>query len=276
MQESTNDMPLEERFAFGQNWSKFIANLSPEQIGDARSSILARFPDGLEGKTFLDIGCGSGLFSLAARDLGARVVSFDFDPNSVECARYLKERFHPGDDSWEIFQGSVLNDAAMADLGRFDIVYSWGVLHHTGEMWHAMENAVSRVAPGGSLFIAIYNDQGGYSELWRAIKKLYVKSPEWARTLLCLMTFFFYEGRSLLIQIARLRNPFKYLMNRRQQRGMSIWTDVRDWVGGYPFEVAKPEAIFEYCRNRGFELDWLKTNGGGIACNEYVFKKKTV
>lgn len=274
MQNNSQEISLKERFAFGKNWVEFISSLHQDQIDDAKASILARFPDGLEGKTFLDIGCGSGLFSLAARTLGAKVVSFDFDPNSVECAQSLRERFYPGGNGWEIFQESVLDDAAMAQLGRFDVVYSWGVLHHTGELWHAMENAAARVAPGGDFFIAIYNDQGGYSDLWKAVKKIYVKSPEWVRFILCLLTILFYEGRSFFIQILRLRNPIKYLMNRKQQRGMSIWTDVRDWVGGYPFEVAMPEQVFEYCRERGFELVWLKTNRGGIACNEYVFKRK--
>ncbi|WP_285905641.1 class I SAM-dependent methyltransferase [Pseudodesulfovibrio pelocollis] len=171
MNREIREVPLEERFDFGSNWSKFLSKISEEQIVEATGSLLARFPEGLSGSNFLDIGCGSGLFSLAAKKLGASVVSFDFDPKSVGCARQLKQRFYPEDDSWQICQASVLDATAMDGLGKFDVVYCWGVLHHTGDMWSAMENAVARVASGGKLFLAIYNDQGGYSELWRVVKK---------------------------------------------------------------------------------------------------------
>lgn len=274
MERQHKETPLEERFAFGKNWAEYLTNLSEEKMRDARESLQKRFPEGLEGKTFLDIGCGSGLFSLGARELGAKVLSFDFDPDSVSCAKGLKKKYFPDDEDWEVFQGSVLDSELMDGLGQFDVVYSWGVLHHTGDMWQAMENAIARVAPEGAFYIAIYNDQGGYSDLWRGVKKTYVKSPEWVRFVLCLLTVIFYEGRSLLIQLVRLRNPIKHLMTRKQARGMSLWIDARDWVGGYPFEVAMPEEIFEFSRDRGFVLEWLRTNRGGIACNEYLFKKK--
>ncbi len=186
-----HDVPLDERFAFGKNWADFLKKLTPERIEAAKKFFRESFPEGLEGKAFLDIGCGSGLFSLCAKELGAKVMSFDFDPDSVACTKDLKARFYAGDEDWDIFEGSVLDDGMMDKLGTFDVVYTWGVLHHTGEMWHAIENAADRVADNGTLYIAIYNDQGGYSKLWRAVKKTYVKSPNWFRTIMCAMTFLF-------------------------------------------------------------------------------------
>ena len=114
----------------------------------------------LDGRSFLDIGSGSGLSSLAARRLGARVHSFDFDPQSVACTKELRRRYFPSDTDWIVERDSVLDTARMRALGTFDIVYSWGVLHHTGRMWDALENAAIPVAPGGKLFVAIYNDTG--------------------------------------------------------------------------------------------------------------------
>ncbi len=264
---------LEDRFQFGRNWSDFLEKMDSQRIREAEESLVAYLGPDLSGLKFLDIGCGSGLFSLAARNLGADVTSFDFDPYSVACAEKLREKYHPDDDRWEVRQGSVLDKNLMESLGKFNVVYSWGVLHHTGRMWEALDNAVEVVADVGRLFISIYNDQGGYSDLWKRIKRTYVKSPRWLRFLLCLGVLVFMETRYTLIQLVRLRNPVRMYRARTQGRGMSLWNDLKDWVGGYPFEVAKPEEIFDFCRDRGFELLRLKTNGGGIACNEFLFRK---
>src|SRR5262245_45349652 len=122
-----------ERFAFGKNWQEFLRIIDETRIRQAEDSLAVMLREStLVGKSFLDIGCGSGLFSLAARRLGARVHSFDFDADSVACADELRRRYFQGDPQWTIEQGSVLDSHYMSALGNFDIVYSWGVLHHTG------------------------------------------------------------------------------------------------------------------------------------------------
>src|ERR1044072_8739280 len=172
-----------ERFEFGQNWSQFLASVDAERIQRAEQSLKEMLEvDSLAGKTFLDIGSGSGLVSLAARRLGARVHSFDFDPKSVACTRQLKKTYFDGDDSWKIEEGSALDGDYVKSLGQFDVVYSWGVLHHTGDLWTAMENAQARVAPGGKFFIALYNDTGSQSARWFWIKKTYCGLPEILKT----------------------------------------------------------------------------------------------
>lgn len=136
--------------------------------------------------------------------------------------------------------------------------------------------AGSLVADGGRIFIAIYNNQGGASRRWASLKSLYNRSPRPVRWLLVLGVGFFFEVRSALIRLCRLQNPlpFKDWAKRREDRGMSVWHDLVDWVGGYPFEVAKPEEIFNFFKKRGFILTQLKTCGGGLGCNEYVFVKR--
>ena len=156
-----------ERFKFGENWKKFMDSMSEERAAEAVSSLrkmLGR--NSLEGQSFIDIGSGSGLFSLAARRLGATVTSFDYDSDSFGCTNEMRARYAANDPKWKVMQGSVLDTTFMKSLGQYDIVYSWGVLHHTGAMWDAINNAAALVKPNGQFFIAIYNDQGAWSGRW--------------------------------------------------------------------------------------------------------------
>jgi SAM-dependent methyltransferase len=232
----------------------------------------------LDGRSFLDIGCGSGLFSLAALRLGAeRVHSLDFDPASVACARELRRRYAPDDERWTVGPGSALDRDHLASLGSFDIVYSWGVLHHTGAMWEAIDNATIPVAPGGMLFISIYNDQGLRSRIWTQIKRGYNKLPPRLQTPYVVAVMAPREALSFAARTARGR-PQSYIQvwrEYRRVRGMSRWHDLVDWVGGYPFEVASPEAVFHFLRDRGFTLRRMTTCRGGLGCNQFVLVRET-
>ena len=266
-----------DRFEFGKNWQTFLRSVDEPRIAAAEASLLAmlRCPD-LAGRTFLDIGCGSGLFSLAARRQGARVHSFDYDADSVSCTREIRRRFAPDDAEWTIEQGSVLDPEYMTALGTFDVVYSWGVLHHTGRMWEAVDAACRAVRPAGGLFIALYNDLGTKSQRWRRIKRLYNRLPRPCRPLLTAATIAPEEAKTLgrLILAGR---PLAYLKlwTDHGVRGMNRWRDAVDWVGGYPYEVATPEAVFDFCQARGFTLKSLKCGGVGLGCNEFVFDRTT-
>lgn len=263
-----------ERFEFGKNWAWFLQTLNDQKIADATRSLQDMLQvTSLEGRSFLDIGSGSGLFSLAARRLGARVYSFDYDPQSVACTSELRQRYFPGDQVWTVEAGSALDRDYVSSLGEFDIVYSWGVLHHTGDMWRALANAAIPVAANGKLFIAIYNDQGTASRRWTKVKKLYNQLPDHLRFLVLWPSFLVLKWRSLVKDTLRGK-PLQSLRYRGDNvRGMSFWQDLVDWVGGYPFEVAKPEQIFDFYRERGFSLMRLRTCAGNLGCNEFVFEK---
>ncbi len=260
-----------ERFEFGKNWSRFLARLDETSICEAEESLKRMLEvKELSGKSFLDIGSGSGLFSLAARRLGARVHSFDFDPQSVACAAELRNRYFQNDINWRVEEGSALDREYLRSLGKFDTVYSWGVLHHTGQMWRALENVHHLVADGGKLFIAIYNE----SSRWKTIKKAYNQLPNPLKGPFTILVMAPGEikaiGRSLLT--CNLKHYLKS-WTHYNKRGMNRWHDMVDWVGGYPYEVATPEEIFEFFKARGFSLDKIACGRVGLGCNEFVFSK---
>lgn len=259
------------RFGFGKNWQQFSALVSEERIAKAVQSLKTMLAcESLQGCCFLDIGSGSGLFSLAALQLGARVVSFDYDAHSVECTAALQKKFHPDAKDWIVHQGSVLNADFVTSLGSFDVVYSWGVLHHTGDMWQALDNARLPLKKNGRLFIALYNDQGIRSKIWKAIKRLYCSSTAGRAAVVaaCIPAL---TAASAALDVCRGTSPLaRYREYAQKNRGMSVYYDWIDWLGGYPFEVAKPEQIIAFYKERGLALQTLKTTSGW-GNNEFVF-----
>lgn len=267
-------------FSFGQNWKEFLdRSLDEQQVRAAqeRTKELLRLED-LRSRTFLDIGCGSGLFSHVAFSLGAeRIVSLDVDPLSVECCRRL--RHEAGDPKhWDVRHGSILDDAFVRTLEPADIVYSWGVLHHTGDMWRAIRNAAALVAPGGRFAIAIYNKleydtfkswRGSYR--WLRLKRAYNRGGPLTKKLMALAL----SSKSIVGMLLRLRNPLKEIRAYKRRRGMSWWHDHIDWLGGYPYEFASAGEVFTFCHDElGLQLERMRS-ARSLGCHEFLFLAPT-
>jgi len=281
-----NELGRGERFAFGANWRDFLRRFTPERLRQAEGSLRALLGrDDLCGLRLLDMGSGSGLFSLAARRLGAGVVSCDYDPDSVACAEGLRAALRPDDapkpnptdetgpTGWTVLRGSVLDREFLAGLGGFDVVYSWGVLHHTGDQWTALDNLCGCVAPGGLLAIALYNRQPFFTPLHTAMKHAACRWPLAGRLVIAPIYGLGVGALLAMADLLRGRNPLARHKTSGLPRGMSFWHDVRDWVGGWPFETSTPEQVFDFCRARGFALRGLRTVGGKSGCNEFVFER---
>jgi 2-polyprenyl-3-methyl-5-hydroxy-6-metoxy-1,4-benzoquinol methylase len=271
-------MEHKQTFSFGRNWQTFLEGFDDERVKIAEASLIdfLGMPD-LRGNSFLDVGCGSGLFSYAAFSLGAqRIVSFDLDPFSVECCKYLRARVN-NPAHWEVCEGSVLDRGFLSGLGTFDIVYSWGVLHHTGHMWDAIEQSAALVNPGGHYYIAIYNKilarNGSTSWIhpfWLKVKTIYNTYPALGTYILEPLAMTAY----LAIVVARGENPIAHIRNYKSHRGMSWRTDATDWLGGYPYEFATVEEVFKFIKGKfpDFNLVNVKvTSGRGL--NWYLFKR---
>jgi 2-polyprenyl-6-hydroxyphenyl methylase/3-demethylubiquinone-9 3-methyltransferase len=276
---SSHDAPFE----FGKNWARFQSTLNEARIRVAENSLRNLLQkDALNGCTFLDAGSGSGLFSLCAYRLGGQVTSFDVDQASVACTEELKRQYCDDKDRWRVLNGSLLDREFIDTIERCDFVYCWGVAHHTGNMWSAIDNILPLVKPGGSIVLAIYNDQLYISRAWRAVKQIYQRLPSFLRPLYIIAIGLGAFAKRLavtlvacLLRLLTLRNPFLPLTNwigETQSRGMHGWYDLVDWVGGWPFEVARPEEVFRHLRDRGFMLRELTTSIGH-GCNEFVFER---
>lgn len=262
------------RYEFGANWSEYIKNnFTEERLEISRNHLLKFLKlEDLNGMTFLDIGCGSGLHSLAAYRSGAeRVISFDFDGDSVSTTRYL-HKYVDSPSNWSIFQGSVLDLRLIQSIDKADIVYSWGVLHHTGDMWKALRNVTIPLKQGGILYIALYTTDvyiKPNTQFWLNVKRKYNLGNIFTKRMMeCA-----YAIRTLIRPcIMQRKNPFTVMAEYKKSRGMSYWTDVRDWLGGWPMEFAGLQETKEFFRS---ELNMELINiTAGEANTEYLFRRE--
>ncbi len=261
-----------KRFEFGKNWTDYISKHFDEGAIISSKNHFCFFTgfEDIKNMTFVDIGCGSGLHSLTAYSLGAKkIVSFDYDKNSVNATKKVRQSVGEP-ENWEIMHGSILDDEFVKTLGTFSFVYSWGVLHHTGDMWLALRNTYKLISSeGGFLYIAIYNKDHGKkgSKFWLKEKRKYIHGNNLLKKYLFYKYFF---KNNFLPNLLHLKNPF---LVKKKRRGMSYYHDVLDWIGGYPYEFATSGEIFTFCKNElGLTLEALRTPGG-LSNNEFLFKK---
>lgn len=257
---------VEKVFDFGINWKDYSTNaFNKERFEDAKRSLPLLFDqESFEDRTFLDVGCGSGIFSVAAATLGAKeVYGIDISRYSIETCVKNSSVLGELKKNVRFEKMDVLDSASMAKIGMYDMLYAWGSLHHTGSMWKAIENVVSHVKTGGTLVLGIYNTHWT-SPIWLRIKKFYNRAPRWIQKI---MIWVFYAVIYVSKWMITRENPMK------MRRGMDFYYDVVDWIGGYPYECARPQEIIDFLHARGFQLRALYPAALPTGNNEFVFRK---
>jgi SAM-dependent methyltransferase len=260
-----------ERFEFGKNWTRYVKrSFSEERVDIARRHMLKLLKrEDLKGLDFLDIGCGSGIHSMAALQAGAgEIRSSDYDPNSVQAAKMVRG-YAGNPKNWVIERGDVLDENYIDSLGKWNLVYSWGVLHHTGDVWRALELAQRPVADGGLFYIALYSsDVQTDPDYWLRIKQEYNQAGAFERWR---MVWWYVWEHMMAKKISHFPIVFMRMVNYRFSRGMSLFSDIRDWLGGWPMQfVADKDVIDLLEQKHGMKLLNIKT---GEACTEFVFER---
>lgn len=248
------------RFQFGENWKDFSKTVDDKALEAAMNDLSCLLPDSFDptGKTFLDIGSGSGLHSVAASRLGFKAVAAtDYDIDSVEATKANALRFGAG---IEVSRDDILNTRIE---GAFDVVYSWGVLHHTGDMAVAVQKAASVVAPGGTFILAIYV-KTPFCGMWKVVKRMYSSGGRVRQKAM--------QGAYISLLKARTAGRSGNLV-----RGMDFRHDAIDWLGGYPYESATPEEV-AHMVGSGFRLVKSTNTASGLGlfgtgCAEYVYTR---
>lgn len=254
-------------FSFGKNWQEYVNSVSEENIEGAKQDIVSWIgKENINGKAVLDIGSGSGIHSYSFYLLGAsQIFSFDYDVKSVKATLLFWDKADRP-TNWKVVQGSVLDNAFLSSISKADIVYSWGVLHHTGDMWKAIENASKFVKDGGFFFISIYAKGPNY-ERHLGIKQRFNAKGAFGKGV---MIWGYIFRNYIWKRLKKRQNPFAW--NQKKARGMTVYYDVIDWLGGLPYEVAYDHEITEFLSRLGFSLVKLQPREEG-ACHRLLYKK---
>jgi 2-polyprenyl-6-hydroxyphenyl methylase/3-demethylubiquinone-9 3-methyltransferase len=233
------------RFAFGKNWLSYTKrSLNGPRLTKAVEAFERLFAGiELKGRSFLDVGFGQGLTTAIAASKGCKVMAIDIDPDNIKALQTTAEALGLDPSLIQVQVASILDESLVARYqDHFDIVHSWGVLHHTGQMETAIANTCRMVRRGGYLIIAIYNRHWS-SPFWKGVKYTYNICPGPIQRLMVLVFY-----------------PIVYTAK---------------WLvtGKDPYEYASIDQVRQMVEPYGFTAVRIRPAGVPTGCNEFIFRR---
>jgi ubiquinone/menaquinone biosynthesis C-methylase UbiE len=214
----------------------------------------------VKGKSVLDAGCGTGIFSIIFATNGAgRVTGIDISEGSLQTARGLKKKFNLENAD---FQKQDMLALPFSDES-FDIVWAWGTVHHTTDPFRAITELLRILKPSGSILLAVYK-RTRLTFLHEIIRKTLLRAPRktW-KGLARVMAFFL--------------SPVIFLFKKREKsrRGEKLEELIIDWYFVPIRHYYKPEEIRGFLEERGLVIEkYLPASGRFDSTSNFIFKAR--
>jgi 2-polyprenyl-6-hydroxyphenyl methylase/3-demethylubiquinone-9 3-methyltransferase len=215
------------------HWTEY-----PLEIQGVLEHLNDLWPEGVKGKNVLDGGSGSGMVSVGFALLGANVTGVDITPQCVENGKRNAERFG-------VQCRFFCKDLTDLDLGneRFDIVYSWGVIHHSEDARKSFSNLAKHLKPGGEMVLAVYL-KTYLSGFWNFSRVFYQKAPKWFQSI-------FRESGSCFLNGVDFIKKLIFGKSRYMLRGTNNKELINDWFGVPHRTFHSYDEVFQWFRENG-------------------------
>jgi len=216
----------------------------------------------IEGKRILDAGCGMGVFSVVFGKKGAaRVIGIDLSEEGVRRAQRAASHFNLS--NVEFREGNILR-LPYPD-GSFDIVWSWGTLHHTAEPLKALEELIRVLKNGGTLFVTLYRSTK-LSFLHEGIRKTLRLAHRRMWPLL-----------AKLIALALFPATLFLKRRKKARAGENLSDLVLDWYFNPVRHYYRPGEIRQLLEQEGLIIEkFLPASGRFNSTSNFIFKAKLV
>ncbi|MFQ6107920.1 MAG: class I SAM-dependent methyltransferase [Candidatus Aminicenantales bacterium] len=235
-------------------------NYTPEYAASKKHWALFFDPEEVLNKSVLDAGCGTGVFSIIFARMGAlSVVGIDISKRSLERAQRQADQLG--------LQNATFQKVNMLRLpftdACFDIVWSWGSVHHTADPFGCLAELIRVLKPGGSLLVAVYR-RTGLTFLHETLRKGLIRLPS---------KYWIPFSRFLSLVAAPGISLFK--KRDKSRKGEKLEQLLFDWFFVPIRHSYLPEEIKSFLVKRGLVIKkYLPFSGRFNSTSNFIFKAR--